>query len=459
MTRRLGLLLCPILLLLTLLAACGDATSTPATSTTAAAAATTPGTQAQATTAAAANPGKQVELTFASWGAGEDATKVAFDQMIKGFEAKYPNIKVKSVSYPFNNMKDQLIVNAAGGNAPDVAQVHKLWVAPLVNAKLLQPLDTLLDPEVLSDFNQSLLNSNKFDNKLMAAPWTPSPVLIYYNKTLLKQAGIAEPPKTWDELIEQARKVAKLGNDANGNRIYGLGISSKKANNGGYYFLPFLWNNGGEFLNDKGQITLNTPENVKAFQQAQSLFDEKVTPSGVEIKDLRTLFAQGLVGFHFDPEVAIAIFKSQSPKKDKFMDDIGVMLVPGATAGAKGQSFFVEHNLAVFNTTKNPNEAKLLVQYLTSPEAITIFNKNGGFRLPARKSTEKIDFYSQPENAILKTFIESLQTARPLPASNEQFLSAMEELSVSIQKVGIDHQDPAKVVKDLDATIKALYKQ
>lgn len=459
MTRRLGLLLCPVLLLLILLAACGDATPTVSTSATtaAAAAATTSGAQGQATTAASS--GKPVELTFASWGAGEDATKVAFQEMIKGFETKYPNIKVKSVSYPFNNMKDQLVVNAAGGNAPDVAQVHKLWVAPLVNAKLLQPLDTLLDQDVLSDFNQSLLNSNKFDNKLMAAPWTPSPVLIYYNKNLLKQAGIAEPPKTWDELIEQSRKIAKLGNDANGNKIYGLGISSKKANNAGYYFLPFLWNNGGEFLNDKGQITLNTPENIKAFQQAQSLFDDKVTPSGVEIKDLRTLFAQGQIGFHFDPEVAINIFKTQSPKKEKVMDDIGVMLVPGATGGAKGQSFFVEHNLAVFNTTKNPNEAKLLVQYLSSPEAIAIFNKNGGFRLPARKSTEKIDFYSQPENAILKTFIESLQTARPLPASNEQFLSAMEELSVGIQKVGIDHQDPAKVVKDLETTIKTLYKQ
>ncbi|MBC8161156.1 MAG: extracellular solute-binding protein [Roseiflexaceae bacterium] len=122
------------------------------------------------------------------------------------------------VGYPFGQMRDQLLVSAAGGNPPDVAQIHSLWIAPLAEADLLQPLEGLLDQATLDDYYPALLEGKRYNDQLLAVSWAPSPIIIYYNKTLLEQAGVAVP-QIWDELLAAARGVRALGTDAAGNTI------------------------------------------------------------------------------------------------------------------------------------------------------------------------------------------------------------------------------------------------
>jgi multiple sugar transport system substrate-binding protein len=265
-------------------------------------------------------------------------------------------------------------------------------------------------------------------------------------------------PTTWDELLSAARAVAELGSDPGGNTIYGLGISSKKLAGAGYFFLPFLWNRGAELVDDQGQVVLDSPEAVAAFSEVAELFKDEVTPAGAEIKDLRNLFAQGQLGFHFDGEFGVGIFKGLSPKGEAFAEEYGIMQVPGS-ASEPGQTFMIEHNLAVFQDAAHPAEAKLLIEFLTSAEGLSIYNANNGNKLPARTSAAALPFYQEPQNAFMSDFIATLASARPLPAQNAQFGSAMETLSEAVQRVGITSDDPATVVKETAATITALYQQ
>ncbi len=282
---------------------------------------------AAAATAAPAASGEKVKITFVNWIGAEDATKPAVEAMLNGFMAKYPNITVESVPIAFNQNKDQLIVMSTGGNAPDISMVHTTWVAPLVDAGVLEPLDTLLLNK--DDYVGASLAGKTYNGKLMAVTWAPSPIVLYYNKNLLAKAGFKEGPKTWDEMLAQARAVAKLGKDAAGNQIYGLGISSKKLAGAGYFHLPFMNAYGGRYADDAGKVTINSPENVKAFQETKALFDEKVTPEGIEIRDLRNLFANEQIAFHFDIEAGISIFAGLSPKKADFFKDYGIALGSG----------------------------------------------------------------------------------------------------------------------------------
>lgn len=444
--RRLLALIAALLLL----AACGAAP--PAAAPTVAPA----DAPAAADPAPAAADAAPVNLTFANWISTEDSTKPAYDAMIAAFEAKYPNITVTTVGYPFNQMRDQLLVSSAGGSPPDVAQVHSLWIAPLAEASLLRPLEGLLAAETLNDYYPALLEGKRYNGDLLAVSWAPSPIIVYYNKTLLEQAGV-EVPQTWDELIAAARAVADLGVDANGNTIYGLGIASQKLAGAGYFFLPFLWNNGAELVNDQGQIVLDSPEAVSAFSEVADLFADEVSPAGVEIRDLRNLFAQGQMGFHFDGEFGVGIFSGLSPKGAAFADEYGIMQMPG-NGSTPGQTFMIEHNLAVFQDAAHPEEARLLIEFLTSAEGLSIYNANNGNKLPARTSAAEIAFYEQPENAFMNNFITALGTARPLPAQNAQFGSAMETLAEAVQRVGIVGEEPATVVRDTAATISELYK-
>lgn len=399
-----------------------------------------------------------VNLTWVNWGSSEEATKPAFDAMVKGFEEKYTHIKVEQVSYPFNQMKDQLLIMATGGNAPDVAQVSTIWVAALNEASVLEELEGVLDAKHIEDYYPGLLNGSKYNGKIMSAPWAPSPILVYYNKTLMQKAGIAAPPKTWEEMIQQAKSIAALGNDESGNKIYGLGISSKKMFGAGYFFLPFMWQNGGEFVDDQGKVVLNTPENVKAFTQTQMLFKEEITPAGLEIKELRNLFAQGQMGFHFDGEFGIGIFEAGSPKGKDFANEYGIMQCPGIN-DSNGASFAVEHHLVMFNKSKNKSESALLIDYLSGPEGMKIYNDNNGNKLPSRKTVEANDFYKSADAAALKPFIDALPITRSLPVQNVEFLKACEEIADAVGRVGFNNEEPAKVLENLQKTIKDLYKQ
>ncbi len=391
-------------------------------------------------------------IQFMNWGSAEEATKDAFAAMIADFEAKNPTIKVENVGLPFNQMFEQLLILNAGGNPPDVAQLHGSWVSALQSADTLTVLDDRFSPEFWADFYPAVKDSLRYGGKLYASPWSPSPVVLYYNKTLLAKAGYTEGPKTMSELFEMATAISNLGADEKGNTIYGLGVQSKKMGNAGFYFLPYLWDQGGDLVDAQGNVTIDSPAMVKALSEIQVLFDKKVTPAGLEIKDLRNLFAQGNLGFHFDGDFGYATFLPLSPKKEAFAEEIGICKVPGDNTG-----FFIEHNLGIFEKSKKKEAAAKFVEYLSGPEAMDIYNQYGGNKTPARYSVAELPYYKDPKNAHMQQFIVALEDCRALPQKNAGFSAAMEEIAEAIQRVGINHENPSSVVPDMAKKITRIY--
>lgn len=403
-------------------------------------------------TAPVATENKVTNLQFCNWGIVEESTKAAFQAMIADFEAKNPDIKIENLAFPYNQMFDQLLILNAGGNPPDVAMLHGIWVSALVNAGALTDLNPLLSEDVKNDFYTGVRKGCEYDGKLLVSPWSPSPTVLFYNKTLLAKAGYTKPPKTMDEMYVMAEKVAALGSDANGNKIYGLGIQGKKLVNTGFYFLPYLWNYGSDIADVNGKVILDNNGTVQAFSAVKNLFDKKISPEGLEIKDMRNLFANGTLAFHLDGDMGYATFMKLSPKGKAFADEIGIAAVPGKSTG-----FYNEHNLGIFEKSTKKEAAARFVSYLSGPEAMAIYNANGGNKTPGRYSVEKIDFYSRPENAHMQKFIEILKGERPMPAKNPGFVAAMEELAEGVQRVGINKEEPKTVVPEMSAKIAKIY--
>ena len=394
-----------------------------------------------------------VELTFVNWIGAEEATADDMEAMLAAFEEKYPYIKVNSVTLPWGEMGNQLLVMALGGDAPDVSMVHTLWVGPLLEAGVLAPLNDILPNQ--DDYFPSTFQGKYVGDDLMYVTWAPSPIVLYYNYDLLEQAGYDGPPKTFDEMIQMAYDVAALGDD-----IFGIPVHEGAAGNAGFYFLGnYMWNQGGQLFDENGNVAVNTPENVKAFTLAQQLANDKVTPDGLILRDFRDLFSQGKIGFHFDGEFGVGIIKNFSDGNMILNEDYGVTLVPGPDPETPGESFFIEHQLAVYKDSEHKKEAALLIDFLTGPEGMAIYNEHGGTKLPARKSTAEIDFYKAEENSFMNTFIEQLAVARPLPGENPQFKAMMVELAKAVQQVTLVGDDPATVLENLQRTLEALQGQ
>jgi len=396
-----------------------------------------------------------VTLRFMNWGSAEESTKAAFSAMIAKFEADNPDIKIENIPLPFNQMLDQLLILNAGGTPPDVAQLSGYWMSAVTNAGMLADMGSLVPAETLSDFYPTLLESLTYDGTLYALPWSPSPVVLYYNKELLRRAGIENPPTTMQELFDYAERISALGSDGDNNTIYGLGIQSKKLGNAGLYFLPYIWNYGGDLVDENGNVSIGNAGTQRALTVAQKLFDNNITPAGLEIKDLRNLFAQGNLGFHFDGDFGYPVFLGLSPEGTGFAKDIGITQVPRDSLSMTNP--YLEHNLGVFAGSAHQEAATRFALYLSSPEAMAIYNANNGNKTPGRYSVESLPFYSNPENAHMQIFIDTMGVAKPFPQKSPNFLAAMEELAEGIQRVGINNEDPSIVTSDLQARIERIY--
>lgn len=393
-------------------------------------------------------------IQFASWGIIEESTKAAFEAMIADFEAKNPDIKIENLGIPYNQFFEQLLILNAGGTPPDVAMIHEIWVGALENAGALADLNPLLSDETKADFFPQVKENCTYDGKLVVAPWSPSPTVLFYNKTLLKKAGYTEPPKTMDELFEMAEAVSALGSDENGNTIYGLGIQSKKLVNTGFYFLPYLWNYGGELALEDGTVVIDSQSTVDALAAVKDLFDKKITPEGLEIKDVRNLFANGTLGFHLDGDMGYITFLTLSPKGNAFAEEIGIAPVPGENTG-----FFNAHTLGIFEKSQKKEAAARFIEYLTGPEGMAVYNEYGGNKTPGRYSVEEIPFYSAEGNEHMRKFIDILKVSRAMPDHNPGFVAAMEEVAEGVQRVGINHEDPQTVTKEMAAKINKIYSE
>ena len=394
-------------------------------------------------------------IKFVNW-EGEGSTGPAFDKMIETYETSHKRITIESKVIPYNQLLDQLLIMASSGKAPDCAQIHGSMVSELVASRALEPLDELISPKTREDFYENMLEPLIYDGKIMSLPWVPGPDVLYYNKELLKKAGFEEPPKTSGELYEMAEAIGQLKTDNEANEIYGLGISSKKLAGTGYQFLPYLWAEGGDIVDDQGNVTMDTPEMKNVLKRTGEMMDKGTVPVGLEVNDLRNLFAAGRLGFLFEGDYGPSMFAASSLYGEEFLDKVGAVTAPQGKDGMYMSGFY-EHDLGVFSGSEHKKEAADFIQWLSGPEAMEIYSEMAGTKTPARKSVRELEIYSAKTNPVFQIFLESLDKVRAFPQQNPGFQKGMEELAEAIQRVGINHEDVDTVTKELQEKVSGLY--
>jgi multiple sugar transport system substrate-binding protein len=404
---------------------------------------------------------KEKQLTWASWTIAEEALKPIYMSMLTTFMDKHPNVKIKPVTYPYAQYLDQLIISAASGNAPDIAHIKAEWLPQFVKMAAEKDLTTVLSKKLKRDYYPDILNNVTVKGKILAAPWFSSPCALYYNKTLLKKAGITKLPANWDQLMTDARKISALGKDKNGNKIYGYALPNSKTEPGnGYNCFPHLWSYGGDFTDKNGKVVLNSSKNLAAFTEIKSLFRDGISPNGCTLKDLRNLFAQGVIGFYYDLEAIGKTFVAASPLGKDFVNEYGVMVIP-SKKGPHGYGYVTEHYLIVYKTIakKNLDVIGDLMDHFTGSTCMKILYDGGMGKMPDRVSVTKLDIFSNPTNKNTKAFVDALASARALPTNNANFKVADEYLNDALVKLAISDEPVKKVLTELDSKVKKLYGQ
>jgi multiple sugar transport system substrate-binding protein len=316
--------------------------------------------------ASVAQAGDKVTITFANWAGAEDATRAGIEQRIAAFEAMHPDIQITSEAISFSEIAHQLVLRVNSGNPPDVAQMSGNDTFLLATTGALEPLDPYLGP-LRSAFIPALLDELRYKDKLIALPWTVGPSGFWYNKKIMKQAGLdpEHPPRTMPELMAALKAikasqpgVIPLGLDTT-NRPFSLTSN-----------WPWMLAFGAEPVGSTGHGA-DSPEMRSYLAWMRELAQNGYIEPGRKIGEFRPLAAQDKVAFTWDELVLQGVVQSTNHMTDQqFYDSWGLTSQP---VGASGKPYAYDggNQLVMFASGAHKQAAWEFMTYLaTSPEAI-----------------------------------------------------------------------------------------
>ena len=206
---------------------------------------------------------------------------------------------------------------------------------------------------------------------------------LYYNKKMFADAGIAQPPATWDELVADGKKLTKDGKWGAGRR--GRATSPKNI----HHVFVFGKQHGADFFDAAGKPDLHLRRRGRGGQAVRRLHGQgqdrrpgqrRVRPEPVAAATSPTARRRCCCGRPPPPPS-----QSQGMKPD----DYGVAPVP-VPAGAPGTrqegqlAWSPGINMAVFKNTKNIDGAMKFVKFMTSDAEQK--HPQQGLRLASRRS-------------------------------------------------------------------------
>lgn len=218
----------------------------------------------QASTAQAKASRVQPQVTISFWDVYDTGpSKDLFTKLIQDFEKTHPNIKVDVLPINFWDYWTKLSTAMAAGTGPDLAMNDNNTVPARAAAGAIVDLQPFIkrDHFNVNQFFPVLVNQMKYKGDMYAFPLDTDVRVLYYNKTLFKQAGLDpnKPPKNWKQLEQYSDKLTKY--NSNGT-LDTVGFSPSLGN---FYFWTLAWTNGGEFFDKKGRPTFTSPANVQAL--------------------------------------------------------------------------------------------------------------------------------------------------------------------------------------------------
>ncbi len=410
------------------------------------------------TTAPPPTAAVKTTIRLAGFGPGEAAFQPIWNDIKATYEKLHPDITIELEGIAYENLQTQLIVEATGGTAPDIAQVDSLIDLKLAALGIAAPLEGLMSPTFKADLDPSLLENSSLNGHVYAIPQSGVPHILWENLDLAKQAGLdpQAPIKTWDDFEAAARAIAKLGKDAKGNQIYGFCV-----NNGGglaslsaFQAFPVFASFGSEWFDADGKVNLSTPEAIAALTWLQKMAQDGVILKGVDIRDNRTLFAQGRCGFQEDNTGAVGIYRDLSGMGKDFDSHWRLVAWP-AKKGDKGVGIYYAHTLVVFQQSKVKQQAVDFIQWLLTDKDMNgrYFDATGA--LPPTKS-----LLSTYNTDYAKTIaLQETSWKRPAPKYPDKLDEILSFISIAQIDAMVQGKDPATSLKSAETNVKTLLGQ
>jgi multiple sugar transport system substrate-binding protein len=224
-------------------------------------------------------------------------------------------VTVKRTPFDTTKLTSQVLLAAQQGNSPSVLIVDNPVVSTLVEAGVLS--DTATTGQSTAGYAANILDAGKVNGKAYGVPIGANTLALYYNKSVLKDAGIdIASVKDWASLTAALAKAKSAGKK-------GITFSAVGTEEGGFQFLPWFWGSGADLTK------LNSPAGVSALALWTDWVKNGYAPNDVINNNQQTSFQEFLTGTYAFAENGT--WQLGALKDSKI--DWGLVPIPGTGGG------------------------------------------------------------------------------------------------------------------------------
>src|SRR5690554_168922 len=270
-------------------------------------------------------------------------------------------------------------------NSFDVFSADIIWSAEFASSGWIEPLDNYFSLMEREAFLPGPIAGCTYKNHIWAVPWFTDAGVLLYRTDLLK-----EPPKTWAELIATAKDLmgkgaVQYGYVFQGNQYEGLTCN----------VLEMIWNNGGEVLDGKSRVELDSTEAVEGLQILVDIMKSGICPPNVlsyQEEDTRLAFQDGKVLFARNWPYAWSLMNREG---SLVRGRVGISPLPVGPKAKVSSSCLGGWNLMINRYSRHKAAAWEFIKFISGIEGQRINSMMGG-RLPTRSEEHTSELQSRP---------------------------------------------------------------
>lgn len=281
--------------------------------------------------------------------------------LVDAYNKSHKN-QVKLTIVPNDDYVAKVGAAAGSGDLPDLFAADIVYVPNWTKAGLFSDITEHIGKLPYADkLNQGHIKAGTYKDAKYVLPFVLDLSVIFYNKTLYKEAGLdpEKGPTTLDEFKQQALAIQKLKK----KDTYGTYFGGNCGGCNVFTWFPMIWASGEEVMNPEGtKSLLDGPAAQKVYATWRELNAAGAIAPGAKDETGATwvaAFQQGKVGVMPYP----ATLLSTAAKTV----DVGLVPIPGVTGGAS--TFVGGDGIGISKDSKKNAQAWNFLSWLTSEAA------------------------------------------------------------------------------------------
>jgi multiple sugar transport system substrate-binding protein len=315
----------------------------------------------------------------------------------------------------------------------------------------LEPLEPYIkkfrvDTKYLID---PVVDTVRFNGKLYGLPTDGAGMFLVYRKDLIQN-----PPKTWEEYIEIARKNTQALNPGAATK-YGAAILGQPINIA-FDFFTWLYSFGGDVIDSKGQVVLDSKQSIAAAQLYISMYQkERILPPDVntyEWAEVNSALQQSVAAMsvQWNSGALVCMDQKQSPK---VFEKIGATLVPGvklANGTIRRTPFIQSWAFALNKYSKRKDDAFIFMKWFIQKDVLKKYALMGNTPPVKDVLTDPQVLAKYPLNELL---METFSVGRTIPKS-PAYSIIRDVLSTNLSNALAGSKTPEAAMKDAAREIR-----